>query len=100
MAISIISGIAIVVLIVAMAAACVYFYKKSSKTMLTVTAIAAVVLLAAMAIVPMSFHTVETGEVVVVKHLGEAKYVRNAGTYFDLWITNKCEKYDAKKHLY
>ncbi|MBE6539635.1 MAG: prohibitin family protein [Ruminococcaceae bacterium] len=96
MAISIISGIAIVVLIVALVAACVYFYKKSSKTMLTVTAIAAVVLLAAMAIVPMSFHTVETGEVVVVKHLGEAKYVRNAGTYFDLWITNKCEKYDAK----
>ncbi|MBR6777167.1 MAG: hypothetical protein IKM27_05425, partial [Clostridia bacterium] len=96
MAISIISGIAIVVLLVALVALCVYFYKKSNKTMMAVSAIVAVVLLAAMAIIPMSFHTVETGEVVVVKHLGEAKYVRTAGTYFDLWITNKCEKYDAK----
>lgn len=96
MAISIISGIAIVALLVALVALCVYFYKKSNKAMMAASAIVAVVLLAAMAIIPMSFHTVETGEVVVVKHLGEAKYVRTAGTYFDLWITNKCEKYDAK----
>lgn len=96
MAISIISGAAIIALIAVLAALCVYFYKKGNKTLIAVTAVFCVVLLAAMAIVPMSFHTVETGEVVVVKHLGEAKYVRTAGTYFDLWITNKCETYDAK----
>ena len=96
MAISIISGIAIVALILALGAACVFFYKKGNKAMVTTSAIICVALLITMAIVPMSFHTVETGEVAVVKYLGEAKYVRTAGTYFDLWITNKCEKYDAK----
>ncbi len=96
MAISIISGISIVALIIALVAACIFFYKKGNKVMIATSAIACVILLIAMAVIPMSFHTVETGEVVVVKYLGEAKYVRTAGTYFDLWITNKCEKYDAK----
>lgn len=30
--------------------------------------------------VPFSFHTVDTGEVAVVKHLGKAKEVKTAGT--------------------
>lgn len=47
-------------------------------------------------VVPLSFHTVEAGEVAVVKHLGEAKRVRTAGTYFDFWITEKYDIYDAK----
>jgi regulator of protease activity HflC (stomatin/prohibitin superfamily) len=47
-------------------------------------------------IVPFSFHTVDSGEVAVVKHLGEIKEVRTAGTCFDLWVTNKYHKYDAK----
>lgn len=96
MAITIISGIVIAVLLLGLIALCVNFYKKSNKTMLAVSAVVCVCLIGAMLIVPMSFHTVETGEVAVVKYLGEAKYVRTAGTYFDLWITNKCEKYDAK----
>ena len=49
-----------------------------------------------MAIVPSSFHTVEAGQIAVVKHLGEAKNVRTAGTYFDFWVTEKYEYYDAK----
>ncbi len=47
-------------------------------------------------IVPFSFHTVQAGEVAVVKHLGEARNVRNAGTYFDFWVTETYEVYDAK----
>ena len=47
-------------------------------------------------IVPASFHTVEAGEIAVVKHLGEARDVRTAGTYFDFWVTEKYEYYDAK----
>lgn len=43
-----------------------------------------------------SFHTVDTGEVAVVKRLGEAKAVRTAGTHFDFWILNTYSKYDAK----
>lgn len=47
-------------------------------------------------LIPFSFHTVQAGEVAVVKHLGEARTVRTAGTYFDFWITESYEKYDAK----
>lgn len=50
----------------------------------------------ALIIVPFSFHTVDSGEVAVVKHLGEIKEVRTAGTSFDLWVTNKYHKYDTK----
>ncbi len=43
-----------------------------------------------------SFHTVDTGEIAVVKYMGEARAVRTAGTHFDFWITNTYSKYDAK----
>lgn len=46
--------------------------------------------------IPFSFHTVQAGEVAVVKHLGAARSVRTPGTYFDFWITESYEKYDAK----
>lgn len=46
--------------------------------------------------IPFSFHTVQAGEVAVVKHLGKAQNVRTAGTYFDFWITESYDKYDAK----
>lgn len=46
--------------------------------------------------IPFSFHTIDTGEVAVVKHLGEAKQVRTAGTYYDFWVTDKYDVYDAK----
>lgn len=46
--------------------------------------------------VPASIRTIQTGEIAVVKHLGEATKVRTAGTYFDFWITEKYEIYDAK----
>lgn len=57
--------------------------------------IAGVFLLLTILIAP-SFHTVDTGEVAVVKYMGEAKDVRSAGTHFDFWITNSYSKYDAK----
>ncbi|MDE7165214.1 MAG: prohibitin family protein [Clostridiales bacterium] len=46
--------------------------------------------------IPGSFHTVNAGEIAVVKHLGDIKSVRTAGTYFDFWITEEYEVYDAK----
>ncbi len=45
--------------------------------------------------VPASIQTVEAGSVAVVKHLGEAKTIRNAGTYFDFWVTEEYLYYDA-----
>lgn len=60
------------------------------------SAIVAIALLVAFIFVPFSFHTVNTGEVAVVKHLGKITDVKSAGTHYDLWITNKYEIYDAK----
>jgi len=55
-----------------------------------------VVSAALFAVLPMSIHTVDTGEVAVVKHLGAAKNVRTAGTHFDFWLTDVYQVYDAK----
>ena len=46
--------------------------------------------------IPASFHTVEAGQIAVVKHLGEAKNVRTPGTYFDFWLTETYDYYDSK----
>lgn len=47
-------------------------------------------------IVPLSIHIVETGEIAVVKFMGEAKEVKTAGMHFDFWLTNQYDIYDAK----
>ena len=46
--------------------------------------------------IPGSFHTVESGEIAVVKHLGKVTGTRTAGTYFDFWMTDYYQVYDAK----
>lgn len=68
---------------------------KGKKLSLPGVAIALVALIC-FGLIPGSFHTVEAGEIAVVKHLGEATHVRTAGTYFDFWLTNTYEIYDAK----
>ena len=67
-----------------------------NKAAATLAGILAVVCLLGFILVPFSFHTVDTGVVAVVKHLGEARNVRTAGTYFDFWITETYQKYDSK----
>ena len=47
-------------------------------------------------LVPGSFHTVQAGEVAVVKQLGVISDVEQPGTYFDFWATRHYEIYDAK----
>lgn len=58
--------------------------------------ILAIILCIGILIVPFSFHTVQTGQVAVVKHLGKIKTVRDAGTYYDFWMTNNYTKYNTK----
>ena len=58
--------------------------------------LSSVLLLVVFICVPFSFYTVDTGEVAVVKQLGVVKDVRQAGTYYDFWMTNSITKYDAK----
>lgn len=96
MVIGVIIGILIVATIAALCGACYYFNKKKNKKVVKICGIICGVLAITFFIIPMSFRTVDTGEVVVVKHLGEAKNVRTAGTYFDLWLTETYDRYDAK----
>ena len=65
------------------------FIKKKSSTGKTSVVLIALALLFALAfcVVPFSIHIVETGQIAVVKHLGEAKNVRTPGTYFDFCLT-------------
>lgn len=47
-------------------------------------------------LIPFSIHTVNPGEVAVVKHLGKAVAVRESGTYFNFWMTDSYVYYDSK----
>lgn len=52
--------------------------------------------LVALAFIPGSFHTVEAGEIAVVKNLGVIVKTEMPGTYFDFWLTRSYQLYDAK----
>lgn len=67
-----------------------------SSTRCIIAVILALALVGSFVIVPFSFHTVHTGEVAVVRHLGKAKEVKTDGTSYASWITNKYVKYDTK----
>lgn len=71
-------------------------FGEENKILGIVGTVAAVAGLAGFILIPFSIHTVNTGEIAVVKHLGEAKSIRAAGTHFDFWITESYQKYDAK----
>ncbi len=47
-------------------------------------------------LIPGSFHTVEAGNVAVVKQMGVICDVEGPGTYFDFWLVRSYEEYDAK----
>lgn len=61
-----------------------------------VCVVLAIICAIAFLVVPFSFHTVEAGELAVVKHLGKITGTREAGTNFDFWMTNTYQKYDTK----
>ena len=94
MAIGIIIGIVIAVLAIVAAAGAVVVDSGVAKGVLgVVCALLVIVFL----IVPFSFHTIQSGEVAVVKHLGKVNDTeRTAGTHFDIWVTNSYTKYDTK----
>ena len=96
MVIGVILGILIAAIVAGLGVGCYYFNKKRNKKAVKICGIICGVFAVIFFIIPMSFRTVDTGEVVVVKHLGEARDVRTAGTYFDLWLTETYDRYDAK----
>lgn len=46
--------------------------------------------------IPFSYHTVDSGEIAVVKEMGKITDTREAGVHFDFWMVRKYEKYDTK----
>ena len=68
--------------------------KRGAPAGLSLSLVAAAALLLIM--LPGSFHTVEAGEIAVVKRLGVIVKTETSGTYFDFWLTRSYEKYDAK----
>ena len=96
MSIGIIIGALIFILTIACIGFAIFQKSKRNSKAATVAIIVALVFILLFITVPFSFHTVDTGEVAVVKYLGEAKNTRSAGTYFDFWLFNTYEIYDAK----
>lgn len=46
--------------------------------------------------IPFSFHTIDSGEIAVVKEMGKIIDIREAGVHFDFWMIRTYEKYDTK----
>lgn len=96
MAIGIIVGIILAILAIAAFVGCGFCAEDSNGVGAGVLGVIGALLVIAFIIIPFSFHTVQTGELAAVKHLGKITHVREAGTNFDLWFINKYEKYDTK----
>lgn len=91
-------GIIVALILIGAIVGCSYGIYKSNKHKLGVGIFTAmtIVLVLTFILIPFSFHTVNSGEVAVVKNLGKLTDVRTAGTNFDLWITKTYQKYDTK----
>ena len=70
--------------------------EKKSKTKSRIAISIAVFCLLVFILIPFSIHTVDTGEVAVVKYFGEAIDVESPGTYLDFWITKNYTTFDTK----
>lgn len=71
-------------------------YENDANVGTAVCVMLAVVCLVGFIVVPFSMHTVNAGEIAVVKNLGKITGTRDAGTNFDLWFTTTYQKYDTK----
>lgn len=96
MAIGFILGIVFMAFIIAGFGAAGVLFDNGHPVIGVLAGVFAVAMIICFVLVPFSYHTVDTGEVAVVKHLGEAKEVRSAGMYYGLWITNSYQRYDTK----
>ena len=92
----IISAICLIVAAIGAGLVALKLHKSHNRQISILGVVIALIGVAGLGLIPQSFHTVEAGQIAVVKHLGEARNVRTAGTYFDFWVTETYEYYDAK----
>jgi regulator of protease activity HflC (stomatin/prohibitin superfamily) len=96
MAIGIIVGIVLAILAIVAFVGCYVCADNNKGAGAGICGVLGVLLVLAFIVVPFSFHTVDTGELAVVKKMGKITHVREAGTNFDLWFINSYQKYDTK----
>ena len=96
MAIGIIVGILLFVAVIGLAVGAFKCYDEDLRIGQTICTTLAVICALAFLVVPWSFHTINSGELAVVKRLGKVTGVANPGTNFDLWFTTTYQKYDTK----
>ena len=96
MAIGIILGIVLFILAIGLFVGAYKFYDNGHTGAQVVCLVLAILCCLSFIIVPFSFHTVDSGEIAVVRNLGKITGTRDAGTNFDLWVTTSYQKYDTK----
>lgn len=96
MAIGIIVGVILTILAIGAFVFCYMCTETDNEVGAGIWGTVGALLVIAFIIVPFSFHTVQTGELAVVKNMGKITHVRDAGTSFDLWFINRYQKYDTK----
>lgn len=96
MAIGIILGIIFFLAIIGAIVGAVKCYDNTADAGKVICIVLAIVFTLCFIVVPFSFHTVNSGELAVVKNLGKITGTREAGTNFDLWFITSYTKYDTK----
>lgn len=96
MAIGIILGIILFAAVIGCIVGAYKCYDNDLNTGKVICVVLAIVFALSFIVVPFSFHTVNSGELAVVKNLGKITGTRDAGTNFDLWFTTSYQKYDTK----
>lgn len=76
--------------------ACYQISENDSTTLGVIGWVLAIAFIIAFIIVPFSLHTVDAGEVAVVKHYGEVKEVKSPGLHYDFWVGKSYEYINTK----
>lgn len=70
--------------------------KKKKRAAVSVGAVCAFLSILLLICIPLSFKTVDAGEIAVVKEMGKIIDTREAGVHFDFWLVRSYERYDTK----
>jgi hypothetical protein len=87
MAIGIIVGIILFVAIIGFAVGAIKCWDNDATCGMITCTVLAILCVLSFLVVPFSFHTINSGELAVVKRLGKVVGVADPGTNFDLWFT-------------
>ena len=96
MAIAIILGIVLFILAIVAGVVAFFMFDDGNGVGGTISVFACITLAIAFLIVPFSMHTVNSGQVAVVKRFGQVVDVKDPGMTYAFWMTNDYVKLDTK----